>query len=107
MPYRGSLHTLIGMLADFGTFEGRTVTISVKNARDISVDYNPPLNAVIAREIAARAKMIFSVPPPQIAKAIDDDEMPRLNVPAGPTPGAKDRKTKTARPTRRKPMRAD
>lgn len=63
MPYRSSLHSMINMMADFGVFEGREVTIKVRNGTQIEWAVNPPLEGVIAREVQVRANASVGTKP--------------------------------------------
>lgn len=86
MPYRNSLHSLVDMLADFGVFEGRNVTIEVVNGTDIRLGINPPLQGVVAGEVIARSKQVIEHSWP-IAEPIDSSSAPAPNSSASTIAG--------------------
>ena len=58
MP-RKSLHTLINMLDEFGTFIGRKVVIEITNGTDVKCSYDPPLGEDSA-EVREAEKVILT-----------------------------------------------
>jgi hypothetical protein len=59
MPYRAGLHTMVELLADFGVWEGRRVTIEIVNGTELRFAYDPPLSNAVEPTVSLAERRLF------------------------------------------------